>query len=41
METSFDEGGYEPIDAFVSGKSEKIVRAAIDTVLRPGSTPKT
>lgn len=36
METSFDEGGYEPVDAFVSGKSEKIVRAAIDTVLRAG-----
>ena len=34
METSFDEGGYEPTDAFVSGKSEKIVRAAIDRVLR-------
>ena len=36
METSFDEGGYEPVDAFVSGKSEKIVRAAIDTVLQAG-----
>ena len=36
METSFDEGGYEPTDAFVSGKSEKIVRAAIDKVLQAG-----
>ena len=36
MKTSFDEGGYEPTDAFVSGQSEKIVRAAIDTVLRAG-----
>ena len=34
METSFAEGGYEPVDAFVSGQSEKIVRAAIDKVLR-------
>ena len=31
---SFAEGGYEPVDAFVSGRSEKIVRAAIEKVLR-------
>jgi hypothetical protein len=29
MEKSFEEGGYEPVDAFVSGKSEAIMRAAI------------
>jgi hypothetical protein len=33
LEKSFDEGGYEPIDAFVSGESEAILRAGIDTVL--------
>ena len=31
---SFAEGGYEPVDAFVSGRSEKIVCAAIEKVLR-------
>ena len=35
LERSFDEGGYEPVDAFVSGKSEKIMRQAIEKVLRP------
>ena len=30
---SFAEGGYEPIDAFVSGKSEELLRAAIEKVL--------
>lgn len=34
METSFDEGGYEPSDAFVSGKSERIMREAITKVLK-------
>ena len=34
LASSFDEGGYEPVDAFVSGRSEKIVRAAIEKVLR-------
>jgi hypothetical protein len=29
MEKSFEEGGYEPTDAFVSGKSEPIMKAAI------------
>ncbi|MDP6355415.1 MAG: hypothetical protein QF473_09960 [Planctomycetota bacterium] len=32
MEKSFEEGGYEPVDAFVSGKSEAIMRAAIEKV---------
>ena len=36
LASSFAEGGYEPVDAFVSGRSEKIVRAAIDNVLRAG-----
>ena len=36
LEKSFAEGGYEPVDAFVSGKSEKILRAAIEKVLREG-----
>jgi len=31
---SFEEGGYEPTDAFVSGESEPILRAAIEKVLR-------
>ena len=34
LASSFAEGGYEPVDAFVSGRSEKIVRAAIEKVLR-------
>ena len=34
LASSFAEGGYEPVDAFVSGRSEKIVRAAIEQVLR-------
>jgi hypothetical protein len=34
METSFEEGGYEPNDAFVSGKSEQIMRDAITKVLQ-------
>ena len=34
LASSFVEGGYEPVDAFVSGRSEKIVRAAIEKVLR-------
>jgi len=29
MERSFEEGGYEPTDSFVAGRSEAIVRAAI------------
>ena len=33
LERSFSEGGYEPVDAFVSGKSEKLLRAAIGKVL--------
>lgn len=34
---SFTEGGYEPTDSFVSGKSEKILRGAIQRVLQlPG-----
>ena len=32
LERSFAEGGYEPVDAFVSGKSEAIMRAAIASV---------
>ena len=32
LERSFEEGGYEPVDAFVSGKSEAIMRAAIASV---------
>ena len=35
LERSFDEGGYEPTDSFVSGKSEAIMRSAIEKVLRP------
>lgn len=35
MESSFEEGGYEPKDAFVSGKSEAIMRDAISRVTRP------
>ncbi len=34
LERSFEEGGYEPVDAFVSGKSEQILRAAIEKVSR-------
>ena len=34
LASSFAEGGYELVDAFVSGRSEKIVRAAIEQVLR-------
>jgi hypothetical protein len=34
LEGSSEEGGYEPVDAFVSEKSEKIMRAAIDKVVR-------
>ena len=34
LETSFAEGGYEPVDAFVSGRSEKIMRATIDKILQ-------
>ena len=34
MEKSFEEGGYEPVDAFVSGKSEKTMRTAIEKVLQ-------
>jgi hypothetical protein len=33
LERSFAEGGYEPIDSFVSGKSEAILREAIRRVL--------
>jgi hypothetical protein len=33
MEKSFEEGGYEPIDAFVSPTSEPIMKDAIRTVL--------
>lgn len=35
LERSFDEGGYEPTDAFVSGQSEKIMRDAVEKVSRP------
>jgi hypothetical protein len=35
LERSFEEGGYEPVDAFVSGKSEAIMRAAIASVTTP------
>ena len=35
LERSFAEGGYEPVDAFVSGKSEAIMRAAIASVTTP------
>jgi hypothetical protein len=35
MEKSFEEGGYEPSDSFVSGKSEAILRGAIHAVLAP------
>ena len=34
MEHSFEEGGYEPTDSFVSGKSERIMREAIQKVLQ-------
>ena len=34
LERSFEEGGYEPVDAFVSGKSEKIMREVIEKILR-------
>ncbi|MDA0747118.1 MAG: hypothetical protein O2954_11400 [bacterium] len=33
LESSFAEGGYEPTDSFVSGKSEQIMRDAIKRVL--------
>ncbi len=33
LERSFSEGGYEPVDAFVSGASEAIMRRAIDRIL--------
>ncbi len=33
LEKSFAEGGYEPVDAFVSGQSEAIMRAAIARVV--------
>ncbi|MHB9132417.1 MAG: hypothetical protein ACYDBB_15210 [Armatimonadota bacterium] len=35
LERSFKEGGYEPTDSFVSGKSEAILREAIRKVLLP------
>jgi hypothetical protein len=34
LKQSFFEGGYEPVDAFVSGESEAILRLAIERVLR-------
>ena len=34
LKRSFDEGGYEPKDAFVSGESERIMLSAIRQVLR-------
>ena len=34
LKGSSEEGGYEPVDAFVSEQSEKIMRAAIDKVVR-------
>lgn len=34
LATSFDEGGYEPKDAFVSGASEAILRQAITKVVQ-------
>lgn len=33
MEQSYEEGGYEPIDSFVSGKSEAVLKAAITRVM--------
>ena len=39
LERSFAEGGYEPSDAFVSGKSEPILRAAIHKLLSPAQSP--
>lgn len=33
LERSFAEGGYEPVDAFVSGASEAIMRRTIDRIL--------
>jgi len=34
METSFDEGGYEPTDSFVSGKCEAIMKRGITDLFR-------
>jgi len=34
LASSFAEGGYEPVDAFVSGAAEAIMRAAIDAILK-------
>ena len=33
LASSFAEGGYEPVDAFVSGESEALMRAAIDKIV--------
>ena len=33
LQRSFDEGGYEPTDSFVSGKAEAILKDAIRKVL--------
>ncbi len=33
LASSFAEGGYEPVDAFVAGESEVLMRAAIDKIL--------
>ena len=35
LDRSFEEGGYEPSDAFVSGRCETILKKAIATVLTP------
>ena len=37
LERSFEEGGYEPTDAYVSGRSEAIMKSAIEKVLNPDS----
>ena len=33
MKKSFEEGGYEPVDAFVSGEAEVVMNAAIEKVI--------
>ena len=36
LERSFEEGGYEPTDAYVSGRSEAIMKSAIEKVFKSG-----
>jgi hypothetical protein len=38
LEKSFAEGGYEPTDSFVAGRSEAIMKNAIAEVLKSGSS---